>query len=96
MKCSAEEAESHTVNALTSSSGWKGTLMGVAMATVETMVTEFSCHVGDVVVAVGPSVGACCFTLDRDQALDFSHIHPDCVPDPESVRPHVNIRLATR
>ncbi|XP_044071793.1 purine nucleoside phosphorylase LACC1 [Siniperca chuatsi] len=76
--------------------GWKGTLMGVAMATVDAMVTEFGCRVSDIVVAVGPSVGACCFTREREQALDFHCIHPDCVPDPESARPHVDIRLANR
>lgn len=76
--------------------GWKGTLMGVAMATVEAMVTEFGCCVSDIVVAVGPSVGACCFTLERHQTPDFICIHPDCVPDPELARPHVNIRLANR
>nr|XP_020491090.1 laccase domain-containing protein 1 [Labrus bergylta] len=76
--------------------GWKGTLMGVAMATVEAMVREFGCRVSDILVAVGPSVGACCFTLVRDQALDFHSIHPDCVPDLESEMPHVNIRLANR
>ncbi len=70
--------------------------MGVAMATVEVMVTEFGCCVSDILVAVGPSVGVCCFTLERNQATDFSRIHPDCVPDPESARPHVNIRLANR
>uniref|UniRef100_H3DPZ0 Purine nucleoside phosphorylase LACC1 n=1 Tax=Tetraodon nigroviridis TaxID=99883 RepID=H3DPZ0_TETNG len=74
--------------------GWKGTLLGIAMATVATMVTEFGCHVTNVVVVVGPSVGVCCFKLARDRALDFSRIHPDCVPDPESSTPHVNIRLA--
>ncbi|KAF7649291.1 hypothetical protein LDENG_00143910 [Lucifuga dentata] len=76
--------------------GWKGTLMGVAMATVEAMVREFGCQVTDVLVAVGPSVGACCFTLQRDQALEFHRLHPDCVPDPQAARPHVDIRLATR
>ncbi|XP_070693676.1 purine nucleoside phosphorylase LACC1 [Pempheris klunzingeri] len=76
--------------------GYKGTLMGVAMATVEAMVREFGCQVSDIVVAVGPSVGACCFTLEKNQALLFQSIHPDCVPDPESTRPHVNIRLANR
>ncbi|XP_069576200.1 purine nucleoside phosphorylase LACC1 [Brachyistius frenatus] len=76
--------------------GWKGTLMGVAMVTVDAMVSEFGCRVSDIVVAVGPSVGVCCFTLDREQALDFTCIHPDCVPDPESVRPHIDIRLANR
>ncbi|XP_063743341.1 LOW QUALITY PROTEIN: purine nucleoside phosphorylase LACC1 [Eleginops maclovinus] len=76
--------------------GWKGTLMGVAMATVGAMLTEFGCRASDIVVAVGPSVGGCCFTLDREQALDFLNLHPDCVPDPEAERPHVNIRLANR
>ncbi|XP_075968325.1 purine nucleoside phosphorylase LACC1 [Anarhichas minor] len=76
--------------------GWKGTLMGVAMATVGAMVTVFGCRVTDIVVAVGPSVGGCCFTLNRDQINDFTHVHEDCVTDPESDRPHVNIRLANR
>lgn len=77
-------------------SGWKGTLMGVATATVEAMVTEFGCQVSNIIVAVGPSVGACCFTLGRQQALDFHRIHPNCVSDLQSARPHVNIRLANR
>nr|XP_046259620.1 purine nucleoside phosphorylase LACC1 isoform X2 [Scatophagus argus] len=76
--------------------GWRGTLMGVATATVDAMVTEFGCRVSDITVAVGPSVGACCFTLDRDHALDFSRINPDCVSDLDSARPHVSIRLANR
>ncbi|KAM4609276.1 purine nucleoside phosphorylase LACC1 [Polymixia lowei] len=76
--------------------GWKGTLMGVAMATVNAMVGEFGCRLSDIVVAIGPSVGACCFTKEREQALEFHHIHPKCVPDLHSPRPHVNIRLATR
>ncbi|XP_030614360.1 laccase domain-containing protein 1 [Archocentrus centrarchus] len=76
--------------------GWRGTIMGVAMATVNAMITEFACQVSNIVVAVGPSVGACCFTMERQQALDFIRIHPDCVPDPESARPHVDIRLANR
>ncbi|XP_075994809.1 purine nucleoside phosphorylase LACC1 [Genypterus blacodes] len=76
--------------------GWKGTLMGVAMATLGAMVREFGCRASEVAVAVGPSVGACCFTLEREQALEFQQIHPDCCPDPHADRPHVNIRLATR
>ncbi|XP_059198946.1 purine nucleoside phosphorylase LACC1 [Centropristis striata] len=77
-------------------SGWKGTLMGVAMAVVGAMVTEFGCRVEDIVVAVGPSVGPCCFTLEREAALGFHRLQPACVPDPEAAKPHVNIRLANR
>ncbi|KAM3608214.1 uncharacterized protein V6R79_021180 [Siganus canaliculatus] len=76
--------------------GWRGTLMGVAMATVEAMVTGFGCRASDILVAVGPSVGACCFTLERRDAAQFSSIRQDCVPDPDSARPHVDLRRANR
>ncbi|XP_037542571.1 purine nucleoside phosphorylase LACC1 [Nematolebias whitei] len=76
--------------------GWRGTLMGVTRRTVDAMVAHFDCQVSNIVVVVGPSVGVCCFTLDREQALDFIRVHPDCVPDPESAKPHVDIRLANR
>lgn len=70
--------------------------MGAAMATVNSMVREFGSDVKDILVAVGPSVGVCCYTMNRHQVQDFTKIHPDCVPDPESAQPHVNIRLANR
>ncbi|KAJ8013019.1 hypothetical protein DPEC_G00048950 [Dallia pectoralis] len=76
--------------------GWKGTLLGLAMATVNTMAMEFSIRVCDVIVAIGPSVGVCCLTLDREHAAKFYSIHPDCVPDMGEIRPHVNMQLATR
>lgn len=72
------------------------TQMDVAMATVNAMVMGFGSRACDVTVVIGPSVGACCFTLEREQAADFYSIHPDCVPDMAETRPHVNIRLATR
>ncbi|TRY57958.1 hypothetical protein DNTS_030950 [Danionella cerebrum] len=76
--------------------GWKGTLMGIAMATVKAMVTEFGSKPADVVCVIGPSVGPCCFTLEQDSAREFWAIHPDCVRNPESPEPHVDIRRATR
>lgn len=66
------------------------------MATLDAMVSEFGCEAAEVMVAVGPSVGPCCFTLQPAEALQFLRIHPDCVPDPESPAPHVDLRLANR
>lgn len=76
--------------------GWRGTVMGAAMSTVNAMVREFGSDAADIRVAVGPSVGVCCYTMDQTQAQYFTRIHPGCVPDPQSVHPHVNIRLANR
>ncbi|XP_056096561.1 purine nucleoside phosphorylase LACC1 [Rhinichthys klamathensis goyatoka] len=76
--------------------GWKGTLMGIAMATVKAMVSEFGSRPADIVCVIGPSVGPCCFTLEKDSAREFHAIHPDCVRNMDSSTPYVDIRLATR
>lgn len=76
--------------------GWKGTLMGIAMATVKAMVSEFGSRPADIVVVIGPSVGPCCFTLEQDSAREFHSIHPDCVQNMDSSEPSVDIRVATR
>uniref|UniRef100_A0A671MG95 Purine nucleoside phosphorylase LACC1 n=1 Tax=Sinocyclocheilus anshuiensis TaxID=1608454 RepID=A0A671MG95_9TELE len=73
--------------------GWKGTLMGIAMATVNAMVSEFGSRPADIVCGIGPSVGPCCFTLEQDSAREFHAIHPDCVRHMDSSRPYVDIRL---
>ncbi|XP_053166496.1 purine nucleoside phosphorylase LACC1 isoform X2 [Hemicordylus capensis] len=77
-------------------SGWQGTLLGVAMATVHAMVTEYGCEIKDILVVLGPSVGPCCFTLPRESAKKFHRIDPKCVRHYESSNPYVDIRRATR
>lgn len=77
-------------------SGWKGTLLGVAMATVNAMTAEYGCKVEDILVVLGPSVGSCCFTLPKESALSFHNLHPSCVWQLDSLNPHVDIRKATR
>uniref|UniRef100_A0A8B9H2R3 Laccase (multicopper oxidoreductase) domain containing 1 n=1 Tax=Astyanax mexicanus TaxID=7994 RepID=A0A8B9H2R3_ASTMX len=75
--------------------GWKGTLLGIAMATVNAMVLEFGSKLVNIVAVIGPSVGPCCFTMEPHSAREFQAIHPDCVRNMDSPRPYVDIRLAT-
>ncbi|XP_008852895.1 laccase domain-containing protein 1 [Nannospalax galili] len=77
-------------------SGWKGTLLGVAMATVNAMITEYGCRLEDIVVVLGPSIGPCCFTLPRESAHSFHNLHPECIRLSDSPSPYVDIRKATR
>ncbi|KAM3837282.1 purine nucleoside phosphorylase LACC1 [Vipera latastei] len=77
-------------------SGWQGTLLGVSMAVVTAMVTEYGCKVKDILVVLGPSVGPCCFTLPKQSAREFYKIDPTCVTCFESPNPYVDIRKATR
>ncbi|XP_075706353.1 purine nucleoside phosphorylase LACC1 [Rhinoderma darwinii] len=77
-------------------SGWKGTLLGVSMATVNAMISEYGCDVKDIQVVLGPSVGPCCFTLTQEESKAFYDIEPQCVRQFESPKPYVDIRRATR
>ncbi|XP_019385419.1 PREDICTED: laccase domain-containing protein 1 [Crocodylus porosus] len=77
-------------------SGWRGTLMGVAMATVSAMIAEYGCNVRDILVVLGPSVGPCCYTLPQESAKEFHQIDPKCVRSFDSPTPYIDIRRATR
>jgi YfiH family protein len=43
--------------------GWRGTSAAIAPATIETLRREFNTRPQDVVVALGPSIGACCYEV---------------------------------
>ncbi|XP_055558091.1 purine nucleoside phosphorylase LACC1 isoform X2 [Falco biarmicus] len=77
-------------------SGWKGTLLGVSMATVNAMVSEYGCNVKDILVVLGPSVGPCCYKLPHESAKEFYRIDPKCVRLIDSACPYIDIRKATR
>ncbi|XP_044141949.1 purine nucleoside phosphorylase LACC1 isoform X1 [Bufo gargarizans] len=77
-------------------SGWKGALLGVSMATVNAMISEYGSDVKDILVVLGPSVGPCCFKLIQEKAKAFYDIDPQCVRQYESPKPYVDIRRATR
>ncbi|NXA72414.1 LACC1 protein, partial [Thryothorus ludovicianus] len=77
-------------------SGWKGTLLGVSMATVNAMVSEYGCNLKDILVVLGPSVGPCCYKLPHESAKEFHRIDPKCVRLFDSASPYIDIRRATR
>lgn len=46
--------------------GWRGTAAGVAAAAVDTLQRRFGVRPHDLVVAIGPCIGACCYEVGRD------------------------------
>lgn len=70
--------------------------MGIAVATVNAMVSRFGSKTENILAVIGPSVGSCCFKLDQESAKEFHSIHPDCVRKDGPSKPFINIRLATR
>ncbi|HBS44920.1 MAG TPA: peptidoglycan editing factor PgeF [Paenibacillus sp.] len=52
--------------------GWKGTVGQIAAAMVSKMETIYGSHPQDIIAAIGPSIGACCYEVD-DYVME--HVH---------------------
>lgn len=58
--------------------GWRGTCVGVAGAAVDAL-TELGIDPSDLVAAIGPSIGPCCYQVDDRVRLAFLGMTPDAV-----------------
>ncbi|MFD2612820.1 peptidoglycan editing factor PgeF [Paenibacillus gansuensis] len=45
--------------------GWKGTVQEIASNTVEAMHSAYGSRPEDILTAIGPSIGACCYEVDE-------------------------------
>lgn len=52
--------------------GWKGTAAQIAPKTVQKMIEEFSCKPSDIIAAIGPAIGKCCFEVQKDVLAQLS------------------------
>ena len=51
--------------------GWRGTEAGVVVETLRRMRAEYGSHPADVIAAIGPGIGACCYDVGADVAQRF-------------------------
>ena len=76
--------------------GWKGTAAGAAIAAVRELTSRFGTRPADVVAAVGPSIGRCCYEVGSDLAGGFA-AHPDAARwFSQEARPRLDLWRATR
>lgn len=52
--------------------GWRGTAAGIAGATVDALAREFGSRPADLVVAIGPSIGPCCYEVGSELVDAFA------------------------
>lgn len=45
-------------------SGWRGTVRRIGKKAVDMMVENFCCDPKDIIAAIGPNIGACCYEVD--------------------------------
>lgn len=77
--------------------GWRGTVAGVSVRVVERMA-EVGARAADIRVALGPSIGPCCFEVGPEVVDEFRAALPDVeglvVDGPN--KQHIDLRKASR
>lgn len=56
--------------------GWRGTVHGIIGALIARMHEQFATEPADLLMAIGPHIGACCFEVDEDVAQAFEKAFP--------------------
>jgi YfiH family protein len=57
--------------------GWRGTVSQVVPKTVQLMSEKFGTRSADLVVAIGPGIGGCCFEVGPEVASQFGPFFPE-------------------
>jgi YfiH family protein len=58
-------------------SGWRGTLRRIAEKTVGRMQMEFGTRPADLIAAIGPGIGGCCYEVGSEVAREFDSQFPE-------------------
>jgi YfiH family protein len=57
--------------------GWRGTVLEILPKTVQAMADCFGTGLDDLVVAIGPGIGHCCFEVGPEVAIQFAPLFPE-------------------
>ena len=52
--------------------GWRGTAAGMVERGIARMAAEFGCRASDMIAAVGPAIGVCCYTVGDEVRETFA------------------------
>lgn len=75
--------------------GWRGTAKRILSKTIKTMEEKFSSDPEDIIVAIGPSIGSCCFETDRDVPDALISSYGACISsfvEKKQNKYHINLR----
>jgi YfiH family protein len=77
--------------------GWRGTAAGAAIVAVRALAGRFDTKPGDVIAAVGPSIGPCCYQVGLELIPRFDdHAAGHWFSHARDAKPHLNLWRATR
>ena len=74
----------------TAHAGWRGTAAEMGAVMVERMVADYGCRREDILAAVGPSIGACCFEVDEPVREAFL-FEEECITPKGGGKYHIDL-----
>ncbi len=72
--------------------GWRGTTARIAERALEALCARSGARPEDVVVAIGPAIGPCCYEVGPEVAGPVGALCPEAVREGPRGRPHVDLR----
>jgi len=57
--------------------GWRGVVSEIVPKTVDALRRQFDSNPEDLVIAIGPSIGSCCFEVGPEVAIQFASFFPE-------------------
>lgn len=74
--------------------GWRGTAGGIVTKGVQLLINQFGTRVSDIVAAVGPAIGSCCYETGTDVAdsLSLTVANAKSLIDWRDNKPHPDLK----
>lgn len=66
------DSENHAIGLC--HAGWRGVVNGIVPKVIETMNQNYGSNAHNVIAAIGPSIGPCCFNVGQDVVREFNGI----------------------
>ncbi len=82
-----------------SHSGWRGTVLEIGAKTVNKMVKDYGCNRKNILTAIGPCIGGCCYQVDKtvaEQFLNRDYTNGFVLPDTEEGKYKLNLQEINR
>lgn len=82
----------------TAHAGWRGTASAIVQATVARMASEYASRPSELIAAIGPSIGPCCYLVGEEVLTTF-HTHFSYAADlfrSTPTGPHLDLWQANR
>jgi hypothetical protein len=84
-------ADAHNRAVAAVHAGWRGTSTHIVEKTLEKMNSQFGTSPTDIIAAIGPGIGACCYGVGQEVAQQFGSTAPS-----NPVRTHLDLALENR